>query len=133
MSRRTILLDDHAHEYRRTTGRLGVIMLVFLALFSGLGYVGDLLLVVIFPHTTGKSFTVVIELIDSQSTITFQSASRTRGSAMQAVKATVAANRMDNSTYLKIVRAVEGVVRRFSRRIIFQMRRWVGALTTKLD
>ena len=64
MSRRTILLDDHAHEYRRTTGRLGVIMLVFLALFSGLGYVGDLLLVVIFPHTTGKSFTVVIELIN---------------------------------------------------------------------
>ena len=64
MSRRTIILDDRTCEYRRTTGRLGVIMLVFLALFSGLGYVGDLLLVVIFPYTTGKSFTVISELID---------------------------------------------------------------------
>lgn len=64
MSRRTVISDKRSLEYRQTTGRIGVAMLVFLALFAGLTFVADLLAEILFFRLSMKSYIVTTELID---------------------------------------------------------------------
>jgi membrane protease YdiL (CAAX protease family) len=64
MRHRPIAQDDRAREYRRTTGRIGVTMLVFLALFSGLHYVSDWIAEALLLFMSPKPYAVAVELID---------------------------------------------------------------------
>lgn len=62
--RRRPILDEHSQAYRRTTGLIGVTMLVFLALFTSLHYVSGILAEYLFLRMGGKSYTVVTEIVD---------------------------------------------------------------------
>lgn len=64
MRRRPMIQDEHSRVYRRTTGRIGIAMLVFLALFSGSSLVSALISEALFPHVSAKAYTVVAELLD---------------------------------------------------------------------
>ena len=63
MRRRILTQDERSAEYRRTTGRIGVAMLVFLALFSVLHSLGDMIAPALFLRLSAKSYAVVTELI----------------------------------------------------------------------
>jgi membrane protease YdiL (CAAX protease family) len=56
--------DDHTRNYRRTTGRIGVTMLVFLALFTVLNELSMLATDGLFLLLDGRSYTIAVELID---------------------------------------------------------------------
>lgn len=64
MRHRAIIQDEKTKEYRQATGRIGVTMLVFWAMFTVFGYISSLIAEVLLHYTDEKSYTVIAELVD---------------------------------------------------------------------